>query len=236
MERLRVLGVGAHPDDLEISCGGTLAKYVELGHEVSMAYVTNGDMGHFIIQPKELAERRREEARKATEIIGAKFLWLGLPDEWVFHDRRTREMVIDAIREAKADVIITHDPQDYHPDHVAVSDLVFAASFLASLPHVVTEHGYVARVPEIYSMDTYAGVGFLPDEYVDISSVMETKMKALSQHESQVKWLRDHDKIDILDTVKTIARFRGIQAGVAYAEGFKKMRRRPGTTHRRLLP
>lgn len=236
MEKLRVLAVGAHPDDLEISCGGTLSRYVELGHEVAMAYVTNGDMGHFVIEPEDLAKIREREARSASEVIGAKFMWLGYPDEWVFHDKEIRLRVIDVIREAKADLIITHDPNDYHPDHVAVSDIVFAASFLSSVPHIVTDHGHVEKVPTIYYMDTYAGVGFLPEDYVDISGAIEKKLKALSQHKSQVKWLKEHDNIDILDCVRTIAKFRGLQAGVSYAEGFKRLLRRPGVPTRRLLP
>jgi LmbE family N-acetylglucosaminyl deacetylase len=236
IKKMRVLAIGAHPDDLEINCGGTLAKYVKLGHEVVMAYVTNGDMGHFYIQPEEMAKIRKEEARRASRVIGGKFMWLGLPDEWVFHDQKTRLIFIDMIREARPDVIITHDPDDYHPDHVTVSELVFAASFLATVPHIITKHNFLEKLPAIFYMDTYTGVGFLPDDYVDITMEIDKKLEALSQHKSQVEWLKKHDRIDILDYARTSARFRGFQAGVTFAEAFKKLKNRPGVYARGALP
>ncbi len=233
---MRVLAVGAHPDDLEIACAGTLAKYVEDNHKVTMAYVTNGEMGHFQIPPRELARIREEEARKAAEVIGAEFIWLGLPDEFIFHDLVTRMKIIDVVREAKPDLIITHSPNDYHPDHVEVSNIIFAASFLSSIPHIETKHGFHEKVPPISYMDTLAGVGFQPEEYVDITGTIDRKLEALAQHESQVKWLREHDRIDILDFVKTVAKFRGIQAGVPYAEGFVGFKGWPRLKTERLLP
>ena len=72
-------------------------------------------------------------------------------------------------------------------------------------------------------MDTLAGVDFQPTEYVDISDTFDIKMKMLACHESQMKWMREHDKIDFTDTVRTFARMRGLQSGVLYAEGFKQM-------------
>ena len=235
-EKLRVVAVGAHPDDLEILCAGTLAKYRELGHHVTMVYVTNGNMGHMTIQPPELAKIRQEEARRSTRIIGADFIWLDYPDEWVFHDMDTRLKFIDTIRQAKPGVIITHCPNDYHPDHKAVSDLIFAASFLSSVPNIKTPHEAYPKVVPIYYMDTLAGVDFLPTEYVDISDTLETKKEMLACHQSQVKWLMEHDKIDIIDFVGTVAKFRGLQCGVSYAEGFRKFDGWPRNVTKRFLP
>ena len=113
---MRVVAVGAHPDDIEFLCAGTLAKYSQRGDEVFNVVCTNGDMGHVIIPPEELAEIRAQEAAAAAATVGAQIMMLGEPDEWLFHDKRTRLMVIDAIRWADPDVIITHHPDDYHPD------------------------------------------------------------------------------------------------------------------------
>ncbi|MDH3674677.1 MAG: PIG-L family deacetylase, partial [Anaerolineae bacterium] len=101
---MRVLAVGAHPDDLEILCGGTLARYAQEGHAVIMCVATDGTAGHMEIKPPELAQIREREARAAAEVIKAEFIWLGYPDELIFNDRETRLAVIDAIRQARPDV------------------------------------------------------------------------------------------------------------------------------------
>lgn len=109
-------------------------------------------------------------------------------------------------------------------DHVAVAHLVFDATFAASLPHYRTASGEgFADLCPVYYMDNLGGFHFEPTEYVDISDTFDIKMKMLACHESQMKWMREHDKIDFTDTVRTFARMRGLQSGVLYAEGFKQM-------------
>jgi len=85
-------------------------------------------------------------------------------------------------------------------------------------------------------MDTLAGIGFIPTEYVDISDVMDLKLEALACHESQIKWMRDHDGIDFLDFVRTCNKYRGLQASVSYAEGFRQYAGWPRFKTSRLLP
>ena len=85
-------------------------------------------------------------------------------------------------------------------------------------------------------MDTLAGLGFSPTEWVDIGDFFDTKIRMLSQHQSQVKWLKDHDNIDVIEFVTTAARYRGIQAGVQYAEGFVRVLQWPRASAERLLP
>ena len=123
-----VLAVGAHPDDIELFCAGALAKYAQQGVKVSIAIATDGSAGHMIIPPKELAEIRRREAEKAAKIIGADFYWMGFVDEYLFEDIETRLRFAELIRKAKPDVILTHGPEDYHPDHRTVSRLMFDAT------------------------------------------------------------------------------------------------------------
>lgn len=233
---MNVLAVGAHPDDLEILCGGTLALCARRGDAVTMMVATDGSAGHARIPPTELASIRRREAEAAAAVIGARFVWLGLRDEFVFNDELTRLLLLDGIRAAAPELILTHSPDDYHPDHRAVSRAVFDASFVMGLPNVVTPHAAVPGVPAVAYFDTLAGQGFLPTEYVDITPVWETKQRMLAAHATQVDWLRDHDGIDIAGFMETTARFRGLQCGVGFAEGFRHADTWPRVRPRRLLP
>jgi LmbE family N-acetylglucosaminyl deacetylase len=233
---MRVLAVGAHPDDIEVHCAGTLARYVKEGHHVSICVACNGNGGHMIIGPEELARIREGEARQAGAILGADFYMLGIPDGFVMDNYETRITFTDVIRQARPDVIITHSPIDYHPDHVKTGELVFTASFLCGIPNIKTEHPAHLVVPPIYFMDTPAGKGFVPTEYVDITETFEIKQRMLACHQSQVVWLRDHDNIDFLAFTEDHVRARGLQCGVRYAEAFRQADIWPRTPARRLLP
>jgi len=234
---MKVLAIGCHPDDLEIGCGGTLAKYVDFGNEVFMCHVANGDMGHAVIEPEELRRIRTAEAERSGEVIGAKeVINIDVGDLKVnSYDEGTVKKVIEVVRYVKPDVIITHSPEDYMTDHVETGNLVFNASFSSSVPHFASgeAHGLIAP---LYYMDTLAGVNFLPEEYVDVTDTIERKLEAVAKHESQVKWMQVHDGIDFLDFVKTVSRFRGLQSGVKFAEGFRSCRTWPRQTTERLLP
>jgi LmbE family N-acetylglucosaminyl deacetylase len=143
---------------------------------------------------------------------------------------------VDIIRDADPDFIITHAPSDYMPDHVAVSRLVFDASFAASVPHYNPGDKKPSKVTPIYYMDNLGGLDFLPTEYVDISDEIDLKLEMLECHESQLKWMRDHDHIDFCDMVRTCSRYRGYQCGADYAEGFKQCQVYLKGTTKRLLP
>lgn len=221
---MRILAVGAHPDDLEILCAGTLAKYRERGDHVVMCHVANGDKGHFVIPPDELTVIRRGEAEAAAAVIGAECVEMGFLDLGIHDTDAARLRFVDMVRAARPDVIITHHPDDYHTDHQAVTALVLEASFSATVPHVETEHPNLARLPVVYFMDTLTGLHFQPTEYVDITPYMPTKLEMLSKHQSQLVWLKDHDNYDAVDALETMAKFRGYQCGVKYAEGFIRYR------------
>jgi N-acetylglucosamine malate deacetylase 1 len=234
---MNVLAVGAHPDDMEILCGGTLARYVRTGHDVTMCHVTNGDKGHATIPGPELARMRNEEAERAAAIIGAAHVSIGCPDMRVLpEDDYTRARLVEVIRRVQPDVIITHCPEDYHTDHRATSKLVFDASFTAGLPAVRTDHPALPKVPPIYYMDTLAGVGFVPTEYVDVSDVMQVKREALLEHKSQKDWLKGFNDIDTIEFIDTVAKYRGLQCGAFFAEGFAACPSWLRLVPRRLLP
>ncbi|MGD0440501.1 MAG: PIG-L family deacetylase [Acidimicrobiales bacterium] len=234
---MRVLAVGAHPDDLETLCGGTLARFVREGHEVVMCHAANGNKGSYVHTSQEIGLIRTGEAQRAAEICGATHINLGLSDgEVLASDRAQRSLFVDLIRDARPDVIITHSPADYHTDHNETSRLVFDTSFLATVPLVVTERPVHDKVTPIYYMDTVAGLGFVPTEFVDITEVMETKEAMLRAHESQLSWIKDHDDGDIVEQMKTVSAFRGQQCGVRYAEGFAACLAALRCTTHRLLP
>lgn len=234
---MNVLAIGCHPDDIEINCVGTLIKCVKRGDNVTVCHVCNGNMGHEIIMPDELRKIRIEEARKAGALAGIKVVTCDIGDLEVYNQtREQRDIMIDIIREADPDLIITHAPNDYMLDHVAVSKLVFDASFAASVPHYKTKVDKRAKVVPLYYMDNLTGVDFIPTEYVDISEEIDLKLEMLECHESQLKWMRDHDNIDFADMVKTCAKYRGYQCNSAYAEGFTQCLAYPKMQARRLLP
>ena len=134
------------------------------------------------------------------------------------------------------DFIITHNPDDYMPDHTAVSRLVFDASFGATIPNYKTKQSGVAKLVPIYYMDPLAGVNFQPTEYVDITEEIDLKIRMLECHESQLVWMREHDGIDFADMVRTCSRYRGYQCGADYAEGFRLCQVYLKGTTKRLLP
>ena len=234
---MRVLAIGAHPDDIELACSGTLAKCVERGDTVIVCHASSGNLGHVIIPPDELTVIRANEAKRAGAMAGIEVIWGGFNDLDIYEENKeARDKMVDVIRYANPDFIITHDPNDYMPDHTAVSKLVFDAAFTATLPNYPTKEKTVAKLVPIFYMDTLAGVGFNPEFYVDISKQIDLKMDMLECHESQLVWMREHDNIDFADMVKTCSRVRGYQCGVDYAEGFRQCRVYLKGTTERLLP
>ncbi len=235
---MNILAIGAHPDDIEILCAGTLALYATQGHNVFMAPFTCGDMGDLVIPPEELAAIRKAESEAAAAQIGARLLWPGVMDEHVFPNEAQRRLMIDLIREADPDVIFTHSPGDYHPDHKYVSQLVFDSYFQKGLPHIPNQSRPACRfgVSQVYFMDTIAGIGANPTEYVDITSVIDTKSRMLRCHASQFKAVSELARQDIQDVMEIQARFRGLAAGCAFAEGFSRLDAWQRGLTRRILP
>lgn len=218
---MNILAIGAHPDDLEISCAGTLAKMKQAGHHVVLCHASDGDKGHYKIPPEELIAIRKQEAQAAGKIIGCEVISLGMKDcEISSVNEEAKRAFTNVIRYVKPDMIITHAPNDYMPDHVEVSRLVFDTSFLATLTAFKTDQPSLDKVPALFYMDNLAGVGFEPTIYVDITDALGTKLDMMSAHQSQLLWLKEHDNVDILEFVETNAKHRGYQSGCRYAEGF----------------
>ncbi len=232
-----VLVISCHPDDMEIACAGTLLKCKERGDRVVVCHLSSGNLGHEIIPPEELTEMRAGEAQRSGDIGGFEVMYSGFDDLEIYdNNRESRDKVVSIIKMVNPDFIITHSPDDYMPDHVATSKLVFDACFAATLPNYHTGVEGRAKMVPIYYMDTLAGVNFNPTEYVDVTPYIDTKLEMLNCHESQIVWMRDHDHIDFPDMVKTCCRYRGFQCGADYAEGFRQCQVYLKGTTKRMLP
>ena len=235
---MNILCVAAHPDDTELLCAGTLARYAKEGHQVTIAIFTDGSIGDAVVRPEALAPMREKEARAAAAIIGAHFIWAGVTDELVFPSQKQRHLMIDVLREADPDVIFTHSPNDYHPDHRYVGQLVFDSYFQKGLPHMPGQSLPACRFAkaQLYYMDNICGIGFNPTEYVDITEEFETKKAMLACHKSQFVAMEDLAASNMNDMIEIQARFRGLAAGCRYAEGFTRLEAYQRGLTRRILP
>lgn len=233
---LRILGVGAHPDDLEILCAGTLAKYAKRGDHVTFAVATNGEVGSATLPKEEIAAIRRREAEASAKVIGADFIWMNVPDEFLFSTQESRLAFLNMVRKARPDVILTHAPVDYHPDHRTTGQIVWDIRVMTTVPNIKTEEPVCEVIPEIYYFDTLAGIDFVPQHYVDISETFELKKAMLLSHKSQSAWLEDQYDMDYAQFIECIARYRGLQCGVRYAECFQSSPTWPKRCKPTLLP
>lgn len=219
---MKILAIGAHPDDIEFLCAGTLAKYKRLGHEVAVAIATNGEVGSATLPKDEISAIRRREAEASADVLDAEFHWLGYPDEFLFNTPGTRCRFIDLVRQVRPDLIICHDPDnDYHPDHVTSGQIVWDTHVMVTVPNIMTDHPPCAKIPEIVYMDTIGGVNFIPNHYVDISADIEQKRKMLNCHKSQEQWLLDMYDVPPVSMMENFSRMRGFQCGCSFAEGFR---------------
>lgn len=234
---MRYMAIGAHPDDLELRCFGTLAKLKAQGHEVAVCNIANGSLGSATIPPSQLKEIRHSEAKAAAGIISAEHFSMDVDDMTLDrHDQGAISRLVDAIRAFRPDVIFLLSPDDYHADHIEASWMAFTASFSSSLPNYETEAPNHPVVPIIYYMDTARGLRFEPTEYVDISGYIDLRFRAFCQHASQLAWLESHTAEDMAEKTRLHAAFRGYQCGVAYAEAFRLCDRSLRVPSYRVLP
>jgi LmbE family N-acetylglucosaminyl deacetylase len=220
------LAIYAHPDDPEVSCGGTLARWANAGAAVWVCLVADGDKGSLdaSIDPVELAARRREEVTAAGKLLGVTgHHFLGYPDGEVTDSTELRARLVALIRLLRPEVVVCPDPtavffgQHYanHRDHRIVGWAALDATApAAGMPHYFPEAGPAHQPDTLYLSGTLE-----PDVWVDISDTIDRKAEALACHASQVgsagEWLRS--------AVRQRADAGGRQAGVRYAEGFRRL-------------
>ncbi len=189
--KLHVIIIGAHPDDAD-KAGGTAYKWAQLGYDVLLVSVTNGDAGHQTIKARELAKIRREEARKAGEVIGVRYITLDNHDGQLMPTYKNRLQIIKIIREQKADIVLFPRPYDYHPDHRYTGVLVLDAAYMVTVPTILPEVPFLKKNPVFLflSDDFIHPEPFKPDVCIDIDDVIEKKMDMYHQHKSQMyEWL-----------------------------------------------
>lgn len=227
---MKIMAFGPHPDDIELSCAGTLAKYKAQGHDVAMVCVTNGEVGSPTLPKEKIAAIRKKEAEHSAQVIDAAFFWLGYPDEFLFNTPEVRLHFIEIIRRFGPDIIIAPDKNnDYHPDHTTTGQIVWDTHVMTTVPNIKTESKPCSKIADIYYMDTLAGINFQPDFYVDISDYWPQKRQMIECHKSQAEWLFNQYGASIVENAETQTKFRGYQAGCKYAEAFKKAKFFPET-------
>ncbi|HZW32213.1 MAG TPA: PIG-L family deacetylase [Isosphaeraceae bacterium] len=189
---LRVLIIGAHPDDADVKAGGTAAKWCSLGHVVRLVSLTNGRAGHQTMHGPRLAQRRRTEAQAAAATIGATYEILDHPDGELDDRLEYREEVIRLIRSFRPDLILTHRSTDYHPDHRFAGLLVQDASYLLTVPAICPDVPHLPACPVILSFsDAFTKpCPFEPHVVVDIDGEFDRLVAMLYCHGSQFfEWL-----------------------------------------------
>lgn len=189
---LRVLVIGAHPDDCDLKAGGVAAMYAQLGHVVRFVSVTNGDAGHHESAGGVLARRRLAESQAAARVAGIEYQVLDHHDGELLPSLEARRELIALIRSFRPDLIMTHRPNDYHPDHRYTSQLVQDAAYMVTVPNIVPYVPHLATNPVIvYLSDHFQKPApFTPDVVIDIGPVFETKVRMIHEHTSQIyEWL-----------------------------------------------
>ena len=189
---LRIIFIGAHPDDCDIKGGGTAALFVGLGHQVKFLSVTNGDAGHQSQGGGMLAKRRIAETREVAKRLGVSYDVLDNHDGELLPSLEIRLQIIRKIREWKADVVIAPRSNDYHPDHRYTGLLVQDAAFMVGVPNVAPDVEPLRKNPVfLYFQDNFKKPNpFQPDIAVDITPVIDKKLAGLDAHQSQFyEWL-----------------------------------------------
>lgn len=189
---LRIIMIGAHPDDCDQDGGGTAILFSKMGHAVKFVSVTNGDAGHQDMGGGILASRRLAEAKEAGKRFGVEYDVLPNHDGELVPSLDVRLQVIRKIREWNADVVIAPRPNDYHPDHRYTGILVQDAAYMVGVPNVASDTPPLKKNPVfLYFQDHFQKPNpFRPDVAVDITSVFDQKVHALDAHESQFyEWL-----------------------------------------------
>jgi LmbE family N-acetylglucosaminyl deacetylase len=191
-EAIRIIMIGAHPDDCDQGGGGTAILFASMGYAVKFVSVTNGDAGHQTIGGGALAKRRIAEAREAGKRFGVEYDVLNNHDGELIPSLDVRLQIIRKIREWNADIVIAPRPNDYHPDHRYTGVLVQDAAYMVAVPNVAPETPPIKKNPIfLYFQDRFQRPNpFRPDVTIDITSVFDKKVYALAAHESQFfEWL-----------------------------------------------
>jgi LmbE family N-acetylglucosaminyl deacetylase len=185
--KLRIIAFGAHPDDCELQAAGVAAMWAKLGHHVKFVSVTNGDIGHWRMAGGPLALRRTAEVKKCAKILGIHTQVLDIHDGELLPTLENRRTITRLIREWKADLVFSHRPNDYHPDHRNAGVLVQDAAYMVTVPFFCPDTPYLTKNPVFcYFEDRFTKPNrFTADVVVAIDDVIDKKLAAVEALESQ---------------------------------------------------
>ena len=199
---MNILAIGAHPDDIELGCAGTMMRYARAGHSVFYLIMSDGGRGGEV-------STRRSEQESAAQRVGVKKLFWGNAADTEFSVDKGMIAFIEAVcGEVQPDEVYVNFGDDSHQDHRALAKCVLAAA---------------RYVPRVLFYEDYTSLNFQPEIFVDITDVIEDKIVVVDCHRSQVDRQHPH-RLDMLESIKAVAHFRGFQGKVRYAEGFKPLR------------
>jgi LmbE family N-acetylglucosaminyl deacetylase len=199
---MNILAIGAHPDDIEFGCGGTLMKYAEAGHEIYLLVLTSGGVGG---DPE---VRKKEQEVAAAYLKAKKVFWGSFQDTELPLSKTSITVIEDVLSKIQPQVVFFNHDQDTHQDHQVTHKVSLSAT---------------RYVKEVLSYEVPSSIDFQPNVFVDIGDVLGRKMELLRLHASQINKTRVED-LTILESAQSCAIFRGYQGRVKYAEGFKAVR------------
>ncbi len=199
---MNILAIGPHPDDIEFGCGGTLLRYGQAGSQLYQLILTDGCVGG------DPATRKREQ-EKAAEALGVKqIFWGGYHDTELHDDRNLIKTIEESVNAVSPDVVLVNHFDDSHQDHRAASHAAIAAT---------------RNVKEVLFYESPTCMNFIPDIFVDITDILSEKIKLLELHASQIE-RTSIENLKITEITRAYATFRGVQARVRFAEGFRGLR------------
>ena len=228
MIKLDILAIGAHPDDVELGCAGTIAKEISKGKKVGIIDLTRGELG-----TKGDAKTRDTESNDAANLLGVEFREnLNFSDCFFSNDKEHQLKLVEVIRKYKPDLVICNAVQDRHIDHSKAAKLVTDACFLSGLKKIETTYDSISQDPwrpvNVYHYIQWNNNE--PDFVVDISDFIKNKLDAVMCYKSQFYDPNDNSEVtpistkNFLDSIEYRARDLGRLTGVEYAEGFNALR------------
>ncbi|SDE66921.1 bacillithiol biosynthesis deacetylase BshB1 [Riemerella columbipharyngis] len=223
-DKIDILAIGAHPDDVELGCGGTLAKLISEGKTVAIADLTQGELG-----TRGTAETRAEEAKKAAEILGVKErVNLKMKDGFLTNSEEYQMRIVEKIRKYRPEIVFANAIDDRHPDHAKAAKLISDACFLSGLRKIETKSGGEAQEPWcpklVFHYIQWKHIE--PDFVIDISSFLDKKIEACLAYKTQFYDPKSTEPVtpiatkDFLESLTYRAQDLGRLSGVTYAEGF----------------
>jgi len=230
---VKILAVGAHPDDVELMCSGTLARLAEQNHEIAICSVTGGEYGSKTLGPEEVRPIRIREGEAAAAVLHGKFYCAGGRDKHFIFNEEVRNRLCEIFRVVSPDIVFAPSPKDYVLDHDFSSLLARDCATAATIPTFVTgsypPSPPATRIPHFYycepvwHMDIF-GSSVPSTTYVDITSVMDRKRQMLACHASQVEFMPTHfgAGAGLIDLFEPWGRDNGHLAGCEYAEAFRQ--------------